>query len=98
MFPIILTNWNEPMTKTKERKKIKADHKLANAWQKAGERHTKNYEKFKKDLAPVIKDIIKKDGINTLQGIADELTKRKVATRSGKTKWYASQIRNYWEK
>ena len=85
------------MTKTINRKKVRADHKLANSWLKAGEKHTENYEQFKKDLAPIINDI-RKDGINTLQGIADELTKRKVKTRSGKIKWYASQIRNYWEK
>lgn len=85
------------MTKTTDRKKVRADHKLANSWLKAGEKHTENYEQFKKDLAPIINDITK-DGINTLQGIADELTRRKVTTRSGKTKWYASQIRNYWEK
>ena len=85
------------MTKTTNRKKVRADHKLANSWLKAGEKHTENYEQFKKDLAPIINDI-RKDGINTLQGIADELTKRKVATRSGNTKWYPSQIRNYWEK
>ena len=85
------------MTKTTDRKKVRADHKLANSWLKAGEKHTENYEQFKKDLAPIINDITK-DGINTLQGIADELTRRKVTTRSGKTKWYASQIRNYWDK
>jgi|TARA_Y100000114_G_scaffold67135_1_gene61578 hypothetical protein len=85
------------MTKTTDRKKVRSDHKLANSWLKAGEKHTENYEQFKKDLAPIINDITK-DGINTLQGIADELTRRKVTTRSGKTKWYASQIRNYWEK
>ena len=85
------------MTKTTDRKKVRSDHKLANSWLKAGEKHTENYEQFKKDLAPVINDITK-DGINTLQGIADELTRRKVTTRSGKTKWYASQIRNYWKK
>ncbi len=85
------------MTKTADRKKVRSDHKLANSWLKAGEKHTENYEQFKKDLAPIINDITK-DGINTLQGIADELTRRKVTTRSGKTKWYASQIRNYWEK
>ena len=85
------------MTKTTDRKKVRADHKLANSWLKAGENHTENYEQFKKDLAPIINDI-RKDGINTLQGIADELTRRKVTTRSGKTKWYASQIRNYWDK
>tara|TARA_B100000886_G_C20396966_1_gene480800 strand:+ start:908 stop:1165 length:258 start_codon:yes stop_codon:yes gene_type:complete len=85
------------MTKTTDRKKVRSDHKLANSWLKAGEKHTQNYEQFKKDLAPIINDITK-DGINTLQGIADELTRRKVTTRSGKTKWYASQIRNYWEK
>lgn len=85
------------MTKTTDRKKVRSDHKLANSWLKAGEKHTKNYEQFKKDLAPIINDITK-DGINTLQGIADELTRRKVTTRSGKTKWYASQIRNYWDK
>ena len=85
------------MTKTTNRKKVRSDHKLANSWLKAGEKHTENYEQFKKDLAPIINDITK-DGINTLQGIADELTRRKVTTRSGKTKWYASQIRNYWEK
>ena len=85
------------MTKTTDRKKVRSDHKLANSWLKAGEKHTENYEQFKKDLAPIINDITK-NGINTLQGIADELTRRKVTTRSGKTKWYASQIRNYWEK
>lgn len=85
------------MTKTTDRKKVRSDHKLANSWLKAGEKHTENYEQFKKNLAPIINDITK-DGINTLQGIADELTRRKVTTRSGKTKWYASQIRNYWEK
>jgi hypothetical protein len=85
------------MTKTTDRKKVRSDHKLANSWLKAGEKHTENYEQFKKDLAPIINDI-RKDGINTLQGIADELTRRKVTTRSGKTKWYASQIRNYWDK
>ena len=85
------------MTKTTDRKKVRSDHKLANSWLKAGEKHTENYEQFKKDLAPIINDITK-DGINTLQGIADELTRRKVTTRSGKTKWYASQIRNYWHK
>jgi hypothetical protein len=85
------------MTKTTDRKKVRSDHKLANSWLKAGEKHTENYEQFKKDLAPIINDITK-DGINTLQGIADELTRRKVTTRSGKTKWYASQIRNYWDK
>ena len=85
------------MTKTTDRKKVRADHKLANSWLKAGEKHTENYEQFKKNLAPIINDI-RKDGINTLQGIADELTRRKVTTRSGKTKWYASQIRNYWDK
>lgn len=85
------------MTKTTDRKKVRSDHKLANSWHKAGEKHTENYEQFKKNLAPIINDITK-DGINTLQGIADELTRRKVTTRSGKTKWYASQIRNYWDK
>ena len=85
------------MTKTTDRKKVRSDHKLANSWLKAGEKHTENYEQFKKNLAPIINDI-PTDGINTLQGIADELTRRKVTTRSGKTKWYASQIRNYWEK
>ena len=85
------------MTKTTDRKKVRSDHKLANSRLKAWEKHTENYEQFKKDLAPIIYDITK-DGINTLQGIADELTRRKVTTRSGKTKWYASQIRNYWEK
>ena len=85
------------MTKTINRKKVRADHKLANSWLKAGEKHTENYEQFKKELLPIIKDITK-DGTTTLQGIADELTKRKVATRSGNTKWYPSQIRNYWEK
>ena len=85
------------MTKTTDIKKVRSDHKLANSWLKAGEKHTENYEQFKKDLAPIINDITK-DGINTLQGIADELTRRKVTTRSGKTKWYASQIRNYWDK
>jgi hypothetical protein len=85
------------MTKTTDRKKVRSDHKLANSWLKAGEKHTENYEQFKKNLAPIINDI-RKDGINTLQGIADELTRRKVTTRSGKTKWYASQIRNYWDK
>ena len=85
------------MTKTTDRKKVRSDHKLANSWLKAGEKHTENYEQFKKGLAPIINDITK-DGINTLQGIADELTRRKVTTRSGKTKWYASQIRNYWDK
>jgi len=85
------------MTKTTDRKKVRSDHKLANSWLKAGEKHTENYEQFKKNLAPIINDITK-DGINTLQGIADELTRRKVTTRSGKTKWYASQIRNYWDK
>jgi len=85
------------MTKTTDRKKVRSDHKLANSWLKAGEKHTENYEQFKKDLAPIINDITK-DGINTLQGIADELTRLKVTTRSGKTKWYASQIRNYWDK
>jgi hypothetical protein len=85
------------MTKTTDRKKVRSDHKLANSWLKAGEKHTENYEQFKKNLAPIINDI-RKDGINTLQGIADELTRRKVTTRSGKTKWYASQIRNYCDK
>ena len=48
------------MTKTTDRKKVRSDHKLANSWLKAGEKHTENYEQFKKDLAPIINDITKK--------------------------------------
>lgn len=88
-----------------KRKPIKEDHNLANSWKAAGEKHTENYKQFKKDLAPIINDI-RKDGINTLQGIADELTKRKVKTKNWKNlkkkdqpiKWYPSQVRNYLEK
>ena len=45
------------MTKTTDRKKVRSDHKLANSWLKAGEKHTENYEQFKKDLAPIINDL-----------------------------------------
>ena len=52
---------------------------------------------FKKELKPIIKTI-QHDGYNTLQSIADELTKRKITTRFGKTKWHPSQVRNYLDK
>ena len=80
-----------------KRKPIKENHNLANSWKAAGEQHTENYQLFKKELKPIIKTI-QHDGYNTLQSIADELTKRKITTRFGKTKWHPSQVRNYLDK
>ena len=80
-----------------KRKPIKPDPNLANSWKAAGAQHTENYQLFKKELKPIIKTI-QHDGYNTLQSIADELTKRKITTRFGKTKWHPSQVRNYLDK
>jgi DNA invertase Pin-like site-specific DNA recombinase len=47
---------------------------------------------FKNKIIPIINEI-KSTGIKTLQGLADCLNRRGIATRNGK-QWYPTQIRN----
>lgn len=45
-------------------------------------------------VGPIVRDIIKKSGADTLRDIAEALTARGVATPRGRTDWYPSQVSN----
>lgn len=61
----------------------------------ANRQRQENYSAYLKDIRPVIDDI-RKAGITTLLGIANELNRRGFQTRRGK-KWTAQQVKNYTE-
>ncbi len=48
---------------------------------------------FKAKMLPLIEEI-RQAGVSTLQGIADCLTRRGIETRTGKTVWYPTTVRN----
>jgi DNA invertase Pin-like site-specific DNA recombinase len=49
---------------------------------------------FAERVGPVVRDIIKKSGANTLRDIATQLSNRGVETPRGNTEWSASQVSN----
>jgi DNA invertase Pin-like site-specific DNA recombinase len=61
----------------------------------ANKQRQENYSAYLKDIRPVIEDI-RKGGITSLLGIANELNRRGFQTRRGK-KWTAQQVKNYTE-
>lgn len=76
---------------------LRGTGKLGNPnWQasvaRGHERQTANAESKKANLRPIIESI-KANGIDTLKGIAAELTARKVPTPRGGEEWHATQVR-----
>jgi hypothetical protein len=56
-------------------------------------RYRRQREKFLKKIRPVI-DEIKSTGVSTLTGIADCLNRRGIPTRTGKSVWFPSTVKN----
>jgi DNA invertase Pin-like site-specific DNA recombinase len=54
----------------------------------------KQADDFADRIAPILNDMIKKTGANTLRDIATGLSDRGVETRRGNTHWNPSQVRN----
>ena len=76
---------------------MKENHKMKNSWDAMSKARTENYQAYKKDVMPIIKEI-QASGVKTLQGIANGLSDRKVKTAFGKDKWYPSQVKNLLER
>lgn len=84
---------------------MKENHKMQNSWEAMSKARTAKYQAYKKDVMPIIKEI-QASGVKNLQGIADELTKRKIKTRYWKylekkqkpIKWHPSQVKNLLER
>jgi len=55
--------------------------------------NAKAHREFVAGLLPVIREI-QNTGATTLQSIADCLSRRGIATRTGRSNWYPTQVRN----
>jgi DNA invertase Pin-like site-specific DNA recombinase len=49
---------------------------------------------YAEKVGPLVRDIIKRSGAQTLRDIADVLTARNIETPRGNTDWHASQVSN----
>lgn len=53
-----------------------------------------NADEYAERVAPIVRDVIRKSGAQTLRDIAEALSSRGVQTPRGNTDWYPSQVSN----
>lgn len=82
-------------TLTPERKREYWRRQTGNrrSWEEECKRRQETARRFAEGLLPLVEEI-RTEGITTLQGIARELTRRKVQTGQSKPSWSATQVKH----